>query len=92
MDTKEHLQNFVFAFKILLIMIFLSLYVDDMLVVGKDKSKIDRLKKEFSKSFDMKDLGPAQYILAIRSLMIGRRRSCVYYKKVILSVFLRSSI
>jgi len=91
MDTKEHLQNIVFAFKILLIMIFLSLYVDDMLVVGKDKSKIDRLK-EFSKSFDMKDLGPAQYILAIRSLMIGRRRSCVYYKKVILSVFLRSSI
>jgi len=37
-----------------------------MLVVSKDKSKIDRLKKKLSKSFDMNDLGPAQHILRIK--------------------------
>lgn len=52
--------------------IILSLYVDDMLVVGKDISKIDRLKKELSKSFDMKDLGAAQHILGMK---ISRDRS-----------------
>lgn len=32
----------------------------DMLIVGKDSMRINQLKKESSKSFDMKDLGPAQ--------------------------------
>ena len=64
MNTKEHLlisvyiQNFANND-----FIILFLYVDDMLVAGKDKSKIDRLKKELSKSFDMTGLGPIQYIL-----------------------------
>jgi hypothetical protein len=37
--------------------IILLLYMDDMLIVGHDTSKIDKLKKELSKSFSMKDLG-----------------------------------
>ena len=36
-----------------------------MLMVGKDKSKINRLKKDLSKSFDMKNIGATQYILRI---------------------------
>ncbi|RVX21440.1 Retrovirus-related Pol polyprotein from transposon TNT 1-94 [Vitis vinifera] len=43
--------------------VILLLYVDDMLIVGHDTSKIDKLKKELSKSFEMKDLGPASQIL-----------------------------
>jgi ATP-binding cassette subfamily B (MDR/TAP) protein 1 len=43
----------------------LLLYVDDMLIVGKDVSKIKHLKEELFKSFDMKDLGPAQQILGM---------------------------
>ena len=31
--------------------IILLLYVDDMLIVGRDTSKIDKLKKKLSKSF-----------------------------------------
>ena len=31
--------------------IILLLYVDDMLIVGRDTGKIDKLKKELSKSF-----------------------------------------
>ncbi|KAI4305960.1 hypothetical protein L6164_029285 [Bauhinia variegata] len=45
--------------------IILMLYVDDMLIVGHDSSRINLLKKEFSKSFAMKDLGPARQILGI---------------------------
>ena len=46
--------------------IILLLYVDDMLIVGKDKGLIAKLKGDLSKSFDMKDLGPAQQILGMK--------------------------
>ena len=39
--------------------IILLLYVDDMLIVGHDSKIIDRLKRDMSKTFDMKDLGLA---------------------------------
>ena len=37
-----------------------------MLIVGKNDSRIDRLKEQLSRSFAMKDLGPAKQILGIR--------------------------
>uniref|UniRef100_A0A3Q7GX53 Uncharacterized protein n=1 Tax=Solanum lycopersicum TaxID=4081 RepID=A0A3Q7GX53_SOLLC len=37
-----------------------------MLIVGKNTSKIDELKKELFKSFSMKELGHAKQILGIR--------------------------
>ena len=46
--------------------IILLLYVDDMMIIGHDSSKIDRLKKELSKSFAMKDLGSAKHILGMK--------------------------
>ena len=45
--------------------IILLLYVDDILIVGQDASKIDNIKREFSRSFAMKGLGPAKYILGM---------------------------
>ena len=44
--------------------IILLLYVDDMLIVGRDTSKIEKLKRELSNSFMMKDLGSAKQILS----------------------------
>ena len=44
--------------------IILLLYVDDMLLIGHDYSNIDKLKRELSKSFSMKDLGSTKQILA----------------------------
>lgn len=41
----------------MMISVILLLYVDDMLIVDHDKSRIDKLKKELSKTFSMKDLG-----------------------------------
>jgi len=46
--------------------IILLLYVDDMLIVGKDKAKIATLKKALSKSFAMKDLGGVKKILGMK--------------------------
>ena len=46
--------------------IILLLYVDDTLIIGHDSSKIDRLKRELSKSFAMKDLGSVKQILGMK--------------------------
>eukprot|EP00253_Pinus_taeda_P025977 PITA_25977 len=46
--------------------IYLVLYVDDMLLVGNDKGIIHELKTQLSSKFDMKDLGAANYILGVR--------------------------
>ena len=40
----------------------LLLYVNDMLIVERDPKKIGSLKKTLSKSFTMKDMGPAKQI------------------------------
>ncbi|KZV56002.1 hypothetical protein F511_12701 [Dorcoceras hygrometricum] len=46
--------------------IILLLYVDDMLIAGSCREEIDKLKKELSKKFAMKDLGAAKQILGMR--------------------------
>ncbi|GKC16338.1 putative RNA-directed DNA polymerase, partial [Tanacetum coccineum] len=40
--------------------IILLLYVDDMLVAGSDMAEIKKLKRQLSKEFKKKDLGPAK--------------------------------
>jgi len=52
--------------------IIILIYANDMLIVGRDKSKMEKLMKELSKSFDMKNLGSSMQILGYISLMIGR--------------------
>jgi hypothetical protein len=44
---------------------YLLLYVDDILIFSKAKSKIDKLKRKLSDEFEMKDLGKAKRILGI---------------------------
>ena len=46
--------------------VILLLYVDDILSVGRNVSRIDKLKKQLRKSFSMKDLGSVKKILGIR--------------------------
>ncbi|KAJ8107603.1 hypothetical protein ONZ43_g6683 [Nemania bipapillata] len=41
--------------------IFIAVYVDDLLIVGKDLSKIKDVKVALGKRFQMTDLGPCQY-------------------------------
>ena len=46
--------------------IFLVLYVDDILLIGNDVSVLQFVKILLSKNFSMKDLGEARYILGIK--------------------------
>ena len=46
--------------------VFLVLYVDDILLMGNDVSVLQSVKIWLSKTFSMKDLGEATYILGIR--------------------------
>lgn len=46
-------------------MIYLLIYVDDMLVAAKNKEAIVQLKHDLSLRFEMKDLGPAKRILGM---------------------------
>ena len=43
----------------------IALYVDDLLIIGNSKVKIDQLKGEFKKRFEMKDIGPVKIMLGI---------------------------
>ena len=44
----------------------LLLYVKDMLIIGHDPNKIDKLKRQLSKSFAMEDLRPVKRILGMK--------------------------
>ena len=46
--------------------IYLLLYVDDMLIVSKNRSLIDKLKIQLSCKFEMKDLREAKRILSMK--------------------------
>ncbi|KAH9663295.1 hypothetical protein KPL70_019630 [Citrus sinensis] len=46
--------------------IILLLYVDDMLVAGPNKDRIQELKAQLGRKFEMKDLGPANKILGMQ--------------------------
>ena len=68
--------------------IILLLYVDDMLIVGHDKNKINRLKKDLGSKFAMKDLGLGQQMLGMQ-IMRDRKNKRLwlsqekYIKKVL---------
>ena len=46
--------------------VFLVLYVDDILLLGRDIGMLSTVKVWLAKTFDMKDLGEASYILGIK--------------------------
>ena len=46
--------------------VFLVLYVDDILLIGNDKQVLSGVKDWLHKQFDMKDLGEANHILGIK--------------------------
>ena len=48
--------------------VFLVLYVDDILLIGNDIEVLSSVKGWLQKHFDMKDLGEANYILGIKLL------------------------
>ncbi|KAF5094301.1 hypothetical protein DV451_005044 [Geotrichum candidum] len=47
-------------------LIFLALYVDDLLIAGANPAQVDTVKGKLASVFKMKDLGPASYFLGMR--------------------------
>jgi hypothetical protein len=46
-------------------LIYLVLYVDDMMLMGNNKEIIHDVKTHFSSKFDMKDLGASNFVLGM---------------------------
>jgi hypothetical protein len=53
--------------------VFLILYVDDILLIGNDIPMLEAAKTSLKNSFSMKDLGEAAYILASKSIEIDQK-------------------
>ena len=49
----------------------LIIYVNDMILTGKDSAEIESLRKKLFKEFEMKDLGELRYFLGIEVLRTG---------------------
>ena len=47
-------------------MFIVAVYVDDIILGGKSESKLMEVKKELSKTFEMKDLGPLHHFLGVK--------------------------
>ena len=47
-------------------MVFLILYVDDILLIGNDFEMLSKVKIQLATQLEMKDLGKAQYFLGIK--------------------------
>ena len=60
-------------------MIFLILYVDDILLIGNDVGTLSSVKVWLSTQFDMKDLGEASHILGIKLMRDRQKRMCANY-------------
>ena len=45
--------------------IYIGVYVDDMILAGKDENKLKMIKEELSARFNIKDLGKLSYFLGI---------------------------
>ena len=67
------------------VMIYLLLYVDDMLLVCPDKSEICRLKSQLKERFKMKDLGLATRILGMEIKRDRKAQKLWLYQKNYLS-------
>ena len=46
--------------------VFLVLYVDDILIIRNDLGMLQSIKAYLCKNFSMKDLGEASYVLGIK--------------------------
>ena len=68
---------------------FLILYVDDILLMGNNIELLDSIKAYLNKSFSMKDLGEAAYILGIKIYRDRSRRPMILSRNAHLDMILK---
>ncbi|CAM8981006.1 unnamed protein product [Rhodiola kirilowii] len=59
------------------LILYLLLYVDDILIMSNSESEISKIKKQLSSNFDMKDLGIAKKILGI-NIVRNRQKKLMF--------------
>jgi hypothetical protein len=59
--------------------IIVVIYVDDLMVASDNPRKLQRLKSELSKSFEMKDLGPLSFCLGIEFTQDVEKQTITYH-------------
>ena len=69
--------------------VIVCLYVDDMLIISKNIIDINATKRMLSKSFDMKDLGVADFIQCIK--IYRTPQGLRYHSLTILTKYLTNS-
>ena len=57
--------------------VFLILYVDDILLIGNDKESMNDIKDWLSRKFEMKYLGNASYVLGIQIIQDRKKKLLV---------------
>ena len=67
------------------VVVFLVLYVNDILLIGNDVGVLSPVKVWLSSQFDMKDLGEASHILGIK-LLRDRKQECWAYHKLLILI------
>jgi hypothetical protein len=63
-------------------LIYLVLYVDDMLLIGNNKEIIQDVKTQLSSKFDMRDLGAANFILGMEIKRDRKHENLVKSEKI----------
>ena len=71
-------------------LIYLVLYVDDMLLIGNNKEIIQDVKTQLSSTFDMKDLGASNFILGMEIKRDRKKRKiCLNQRKYVETILQR---
>jgi hypothetical protein len=63
-------------------LIYLVLYVDDMLLIGNNKEIIQDVKTQLSCKFEMKDIGVSNFILGMQIKREKKEETLVKSKKI----------
>ena len=69
------------------VVVFLVLYVDDILLIGNDVGVLYSVKVWLSSQFDMKDLGEASHMLGLSFYGIASKECGAYHRLLILIRF-----
>ena len=76
--------------------VFLVLYVDDILLIGNDVESLSNVKKWLANQFQMKDLGEASYVLGIQLIRDRKNKllalsQASYFDKMLIKFAMQNS-
>ena len=64
-------------------MVFIILYVDDILLIGNDVNLLINVMNWLAKQFQMKDFGEASYVLGIQLIRDHKNKLISYVSSIV---------